>query len=52
MSTLINMRKKLEPKSESKLEKTVKTLIEKKIEEQNNLNYTLLGSFKVRRVKW
>ena len=34
-------------KPESKVEKTVRTLIAKKMEEQDNLNYTLLGSFKV-----
>eukprot|EP00047_Mylnosiga_fluctuans_P005231 m.239191 g.239191 ORF g.239191 m.239191 type:complete len:695 (+) comp13443_c0_seq1:36-2120(+) len=36
----------LDSKPESKVEKTVRALIQKKIEEQDNLNYTLLGSFK------
>lgn len=36
----------LASKPESKVEKTVKTLIAKKMEEQDNLNYSLLGSFK------
>eukprot|EP00048_Salpingoeca_helianthica_P013714 m.206570 g.206570 ORF g.206570 m.206570 type:complete len:856 (-) comp15536_c26_seq3:73-2640(-) len=43
---VISKKISLESKPLSKVEKTVKTLLQKKIEEQENLNYTLLGSFK------
>jgi len=36
----------LEQKQESKIEKTIRSLIAKKIEEQDSLNYTMLNSFK------
>jgi F0F1-type ATP synthase delta subunit len=47
LEQVITKKISLESKPLSKVEKTVKTLLQKKIEEQENLNYTLLGSFKV-----